>query len=85
MTCNRVLLIVFSVCLTWLAGCTSTPDRSDCAPAQPVQRPALPTQVMDSEIPDYVSWMDGILSSSMSRLGLSSPALPSPPETRAKP
>lgn len=85
MNCNRVLLIVISACLIWLAGCTSTPGPCDCAPPPPVERPPLPAQVVDSEIPDYVNWMDRILSSSMLRLGLSSPNLPSRPETQGKP
>jgi hypothetical protein len=85
MTCKHAWLIVISVSLTWLAGCTSTPGPSVSVLAQPVQRPDLPAQVMDSEIPDYLAWMESILSSSMSRLGLSSPATPSPPVTQAKP
>ena len=85
MTCRPALMTVIFVSLTWLAGCTSTPDRCDCAPPPPVERPPLPAQVVDSPVPDFPAWMDRILSSSMARLGLSLPSSPPPPETRAKP
>jgi len=80
---SRLCLLVL---LSWMAGCSSTPDQSCAeAPRQHQQPAALPPSLMESPVPDFEAWMERILSSSMQRLGVSSPSLPSAPAASAKP
>lgn len=83
MNCARNLLTAMLASLIFLAGCASQPEVVQVAPAIP-RVPAPPTEVMDSEIPDYDAWMQKIFSS-MKPVSKNSPASPSAPKTQAKP
>ena len=82
--------------LTWAAlslllmtGCAGSPDRSPSvhvAQTQ-VQVPAPPAALLEvsRSLPDFVRWMEEICSSSMARLGLSSPDTAPQPISPGKP
>lgn len=80
---SRLCLLVS---LIWITGCSSTPDLSRAEAPRQHQQPAdLPASVMETPVPDFEVWMDRILSSSMARLGMSSPSSSSAPAVLAKP
>lgn len=77
-------LLVLAVLMLCLAGCSSTPAPCFVAPVA-VERPPLPTEVMDSPIPDYPAWLERVLSSSMARVFPTLPTSPNQPPTQAAP
>lgn len=80
---SRLCLLVS---LIWITGCSSTPAPSPAEAPRQHQQPAdLPASIMETPVPDFEAWMDKILSSSMARLGMSSPSLPSAPAASVKP
>lgn len=81
---NPVPLILAALLLS-MAGCATSPAPCPVVPRQALDLPPLPAEVMDSPIPDYLAWLERILSSSMRRLGLTSPSSPSAHEAPAKP
>jgi len=70
--------------LPGLSGCATSPAPCFVAPVA-VERPPLPAEVMDSPIPDYLAWLEQILSSSMARVFPTLQPSQSPQPTPAAP